>query len=296
MINAAAIIDKFVYLIISYCQIQIVQRGDVIKKNIPFLLTQKDCNKDLIQKVREERHKVITELLKRKPTDLDFYFAEEFPNTVLAGKIAASETNHIVNVPYTRSHSNTLYGIKTALHKNADTEIFKKTVDWFTKKENANSQEAGIIASRLKKELITEEVKKAVRGELKNTAFGKGIASNKNFWDELPSLDNPKTRDDVIYMMHNPNDLFSEGIASVVKVTDELKTAGVRVELAEANETLGKRIREGEIQKIPYLLIVGEKEKRTATVAVRKRGKGDMGAIKLSTFIKSLNAEIIKRK
>src|SRR3989344_692018 len=80
------------------------------------------------------------------------------------------------------------------------------------------------------------------------------------------------------------------------KVADELKAVGIRTELTEANETLGKRIREGEIQKIPYLLIVGEKEKRTATVAVRKRGKGDMGAIKLSTFIKSLNAEIIKRK
>src|SRR3989338_5616975 len=76
------------------------------------------------------------------------------------------------------------------------------------------------------------------------------------------------------------------------KVADELKAVGIRTELTEANETLGKRIREGEIQKIPYLLIVGEKEKRTATVAVRKRGKGDMGAIKLSTFIKSLNAEI----
>jgi len=80
------------------------------------------------------------------------------------------------------------------------------------------------------------------------------------------------------------------------KVADELKAVGIRTELTEANETLGKRIREGEIQKIPYLLIVGEKEKKTATVAVRKRGKGDMGAIKLSTFIKSLNAEIIKRK
>ena len=80
------------------------------------------------------------------------------------------------------------------------------------------------------------------------------------------------------------------------KVADELKAVGIRTELTEANETLGKRIREGEIQKIPYLLIVGEKEKRTATVAVRKRGKGDMGAIKLSTFIESLNTEIIKRK
>ena len=80
------------------------------------------------------------------------------------------------------------------------------------------------------------------------------------------------------------------------KVADGLKAAGVRVELTEANETLGKRIREGETQKIPYLLIVGEKEKKTATVAVRKRGKGNIGVTKLSSFVKSLQTEITKRK
>ena len=80
------------------------------------------------------------------------------------------------------------------------------------------------------------------------------------------------------------------------KVADGLKAAGVRVELTEANETLGKRIREGETQKIPYLLIVGEKEKKTATVAVRKRGKGNIGVTKLSSFVKSLETEITKRK
>ena len=80
------------------------------------------------------------------------------------------------------------------------------------------------------------------------------------------------------------------------KITKELQAADIRTELAEANETLGKHIREGETQKIPYLLIVGEKEKQAGTVAVRKRGKGDMGTTTISSLIKSLQEEITKRK
>ncbi len=80
------------------------------------------------------------------------------------------------------------------------------------------------------------------------------------------------------------------------KISDQLRAAGVRVELTQANETLGKRIREGETQKIPYLLIVGEKEKKAGTVAVRKHGKGDLGTSTISTLIKSLQAEITQRK
>lgn len=80
------------------------------------------------------------------------------------------------------------------------------------------------------------------------------------------------------------------------EITGELQGAGIRVELTEANETLGKRIREGETQKIPYLLIVGEKEKNAGVVAVRKRGKGDMGTVAVSTLIKSLQGEITNHK
>ena len=80
------------------------------------------------------------------------------------------------------------------------------------------------------------------------------------------------------------------------KITQALKAADIRTELAEANETLGKRIREGETQKIPYILIVGEKEKNAGSVAVRKHGKGDLGTTTISSFIKSLQEEITKRK
>jgi threonyl-tRNA synthetase len=80
------------------------------------------------------------------------------------------------------------------------------------------------------------------------------------------------------------------------KIHKTLVDADVRAELTEADETLGKRIREGETQKLPYLLIVGEKEQKTGAVAVRKRGRGDLGVQKLSSFIQSLKEEINRKK
>ena len=80
------------------------------------------------------------------------------------------------------------------------------------------------------------------------------------------------------------------------EVADALKTAGTRVVLTEANETLGKRIREAETQKIPYILIVGEKEKQSSSVAVRKRGEGDIGVQKLSSFVGLLVKDIPNHK
>jgi threonyl-tRNA synthetase len=80
------------------------------------------------------------------------------------------------------------------------------------------------------------------------------------------------------------------------KVHKELKLADIRSELTEANETLGKRIREGETQKVPYLLIVGEKEKKAQTVSLRKRGGEDAGSKKISNFIKYISEEITNRK
>jgi threonyl-tRNA synthetase len=66
------------------------------------------------------------------------------------------------------------------------------------------------------------------------------------------------------------------------KVAEELKENGLRVELNEENETVSKKIREGEIQKIPYLLVVGDTEIKNKSVRVRERGKGDIGEMKLN--------------
>ena len=79
-------------------------------------------------------------------------------------------------------------------------------------------------------------------------------------------------------------------------VYEELREAGLRTELDDSNETLGKKIRNAEKEKIPYILILGEKEKKAKGVAVRKRGKGDIGLKKVSAFVKSALKEIAERK
>ncbi|OGY57134.1 MAG: threonine--tRNA ligase [Candidatus Colwellbacteria bacterium RBG_13_48_8] len=80
------------------------------------------------------------------------------------------------------------------------------------------------------------------------------------------------------------------------KINKVLKEGGIRSELTEPDETLGKRIREGEIQKIPYLIIVGEKEQKAGTIAVRRRGKGDVGNQTVANFIRTITEEILRKK
>ena len=76
------------------------------------------------------------------------------------------------------------------------------------------------------------------------------------------------------------------------KVFDDLNQAGIRVGISDANETLGKRIREAEMQKIPYVIVVGEKEKSAKTVNIRKRGDKANVEIKPEEFIKKVVKEI----
>jgi threonyl-tRNA synthetase len=76
------------------------------------------------------------------------------------------------------------------------------------------------------------------------------------------------------------------------KVLAELKAVNIRAELDDGNETLGKKIRNAELEKIPYLLIVGEKEEKGESVGVRQRGQGDLGEMKLDKFISKLEKEV----
>lgn len=71
----------------------------------------------------------------------------------------------------------------------------------------------------------------------------------------------------------------------------QLEEINIRAEIAKEDMTLGKRIREAELQKIPYILIIGDKEVKAKSVSVRQRGKGDLGQIKLSKFIKKVKME-----
>ena len=77
-----------------------------------------------------------------------------------------------------------------------------------------------------------------------------------------------------------------------VKVTDDLRKAGIRVELDDRQEKIGYKIREAQLNKIPYMLILGDKEVGSNQVGVRARGEGDIGAMGEKEFIEKVNNEI----
>ena len=75
-------------------------------------------------------------------------------------------------------------------------------------------------------------------------------------------------------------------------VKDRLKQAGLRAELDERQEKIGYKIREAQLQKIPYMLVVGDRESAEGTVSVRTRAGGDQGARPIDAFIASVREEI----
>ncbi len=86
---------------------------------------------------------------------------------------------------------------------------------------------------------------------------------------------------------------LSEKVAEYAKqVTEKLKAAGFRVHLDERNEKLQAKIRDAQMEKIPYMLVLGGKEAEAGTASVRHRTKGDQGAIPLDEFINNLRNEI----
>lgn len=76
------------------------------------------------------------------------------------------------------------------------------------------------------------------------------------------------------------------------KVREQLQAADLRVGLDSRPESVGKKIREAELQKAPYILVVGEKEEKAQSVAVRQRGQGDLGSQKLEKFLEKITKEI----
>ncbi len=79
------------------------------------------------------------------------------------------------------------------------------------------------------------------------------------------------------------------------KVLKFLNNYDIRSLIDTRNEKIGKKIRDNELKKIPYLLIVGEKEEAEGTVAVRRQGEGDQGAMKLEEFKDFINEEVRKQ-
>lgn len=80
------------------------------------------------------------------------------------------------------------------------------------------------------------------------------------------------------------------------KVIEQMKQAGLRVELDARNEKIGYKIREAQMQKIPYMLVIGEKEMEDGTLSVRKRGVGDEGAHTVADFLKKIEGEVAAHK
>ena len=76
------------------------------------------------------------------------------------------------------------------------------------------------------------------------------------------------------------------------EVFEKLKQVDIRGILDNRDEKIGRKIRDAEVKKIPYMIIVGEKEQEKNQVAVRRHGEGDMGAMSLAEFIDMFNKDI----
>lgn len=80
------------------------------------------------------------------------------------------------------------------------------------------------------------------------------------------------------------------------KVAEQLQENGIRVESDLRNEKLGYKIREAQLEKAPYMLVVGENEMQAEAVSVRKRGEGDLGAIPVAELISQLQKQIANKE
>ncbi len=85
-------------------------------------------------------------------------------------------------------------------------------------------------------------------------------------------------------------------LAYAQEVADTLFAAGVRVEVDRRDEKLGKKIREAQLQQIPYMLIVGKKEQESGQVSIRHRREGDLGALTVQDFLDRIQQEIAEKK
>ncbi len=110
----------------------------------------------------------------------------------------------------------------------------------------------------------------------------------EHFGGALPSWLSP-TQVSIVPVSEKFNDYAKE-------VSEKLSGNGIRVNINNKDESLGKRIREEEKQKIPYILIIGEKEAEEKTVTVRARGVKEQRTIKTDSFLKDVSEEITNKK
>lgn len=84
--------------------------------------------------------------------------------------------------------------------------------------------------------------------------------------------------------------------ANAEKIKEDLQAANIRASVDKRNEKIGYKIRQAQLKKIPYMLVVGEKEVFSSTVSVRSRKNGDLGSMSLAEFMSTLKEEIENKK
>ena len=85
---------------------------------------------------------------------------------------------------------------------------------------------------------------------------------------------------------------MQRGFKSAKYLLELLNNYDIRGFVDDRNEKVGKKIRDAEVSKVPYMLIVGEKEVESNTLSVRKHGEGDIGVMKVEEFALHLNKEV----
>ena len=88
------------------------------------------------------------------------------------------------------------------------------------------------------------------------------------------------------------SDRFQENASDIV---EKLQAAGIRAAFDSRSEKIGYKIREAQLQKIPYMLVIGDKEVENGTVSVRSRKTGDAGTMELDAFIAKVVDEVVKK-
>ena len=84
--------------------------------------------------------------------------------------------------------------------------------------------------------------------------------------------------------------------ASAEKIKEDLQAANIRASVDKRNEKIGYKIRQAQLKKIPYMLVIGEKEVSSNTISVRSRKNGDLGSMSLAEFMSTLKEEIENKK
>ncbi len=87
-----------------------------------------------------------------------------------------------------------------------------------------------------------------------------------------------------------------EHLAYCDELRAKMEAAGLRVEVDDRNETIGKKIRNAQLEKLPYMLVIGDNEVHDHTIAVRSRKEGDLGAMTLDKFIADLLLEVAEKR